>query len=171
MIAVCLLGAGSGCGSSDLESLQGGWTGQILCLGETSDLSLGLLVEQGKIRGSGQIRTKGSNADYTVTGEQKTVVRLLECQDPLCASDSECATRLDKVGDSGKSVCRQNLCTPCYENQPQPQVAIILRDANVAIPDPELELWRYGTNRLEGTVRGFCPDEDKQPPQVKLTKD
>jgi hypothetical protein len=170
-MGAALLACASGCGSSEVESLQGGWAGQIICLGETSDLSLGLLVEQGRIRGSGQIRTKGSNADYTVSGDQKTTKRLLECQDPLCASDTECSSRLDKNGEGGKSVCRQSLCTPCYEYQDQPQVLITLRDANVAIPDPELELWRFGTNRMEGTIRGFCPDEDKQPPQVKLTKD
>ncbi len=166
-----LLACAAGCGSSDVESLQGGWAGEIICLGETSELSLGLLVEQGKIRGSGQIRTKGSNADYEVKGEQKTARRLLECMDPLCQQDSDCGTFLDKNAEGGKSVCRQNLCTPCYEYQDQAQVVIQLRDANVLIPDPELELFRFGTNRLEGTIRGFCPDEDKQPPQVKLTKD
>jgi hypothetical protein len=170
-LAICLLAYASGCGSSEIESLQGGWSGQILCLGETSDLSLGILVEQGAIRGNGQIRTKGSNADFSLHGEQKTVKRLLECQDPLCEGESDCSSRLDKNGEGGKSTCRQNLCTPCYEYRDQPQVAIVLRDANVTIPDPELELWRFGTNRLEGTIRGFCPDEDKQPPQVKLEKD
>jgi hypothetical protein len=160
----------AGCGSEGVESLQGAWSGSIACLTETSELSLGLLVEGGKIRGSGQIRTKGSNADYEASGAQTEVERLVECMDPTCATDSDCAGKLDKNGASGKSRCAAPLCAPCYEKQKWPQVTIALRDNNVAIPDPTLVLLRYGVARMEGTIKSFCPDEAQQAPMVKVEK-
>jgi hypothetical protein len=166
-----VLSASLGCSSSGVESLQGGWTGQIVCLGDTSQVSLGLFTDQTRIWGSAQIRTKGSNSDYTVDGSQSDVDRLLECQNSTCTQNADCASKLDGRGASSKSTCQNGLCDPCYESQVWPQVTLVLRDNNVQIPDPALELWRYGEGRLEGTITKYCPDEALQTPQVKLNKE
>jgi hypothetical protein len=169
----CLLAlAGSGCDDAGGGApLTGGWIGTITCLGDTHDLSLGLLVDGSKLYGNGQTRTKGTNTNYDITGSQATVDRLLACVDsPMCSGDAECAGYLDQQGLKGKSRCSQGLCSPCYELKPQAQVLITLRDNNPGIPDPELELWRYGEKLMEGTIRKFCPDEDRRTPEVKVSK-
>jgi hypothetical protein len=164
--------------------LEGRWTGKIVCLGETSDLTMGFNTA-GSLSGASQIRTKGSNADYTVHGgncradQGETPAegggcnkqRLLECTDDICSLPSDCSARLDQAGKPGNSSCVNGICVPCYENQPWVQLRLELRSTNVQLPAPIFERWRYGDRRLEGTVKTFCVDEALQTPQVMLSKE
>jgi hypothetical protein len=183
LIACGALVLSSGCGTGG-GWLEGRWTGKIVCLGETSDLTMGFFTA-GSLSGSSQIRTKGSNADYSVFGDSCKAAqgetaadgggcqkqRLLECADSSCNVPSDCSARLDTAGKSGKSSCTNGICDPCFENQLWVQVRLQLRSADVQMPAPVFELWRYGDRRLEGTVKTFCVDEALQTPQVLLSKD
>lgn len=170
--AISALAVLAACGSSGTESLQGTWSGSIFCLGDTSDLTLGLFAESDEVWGTAQIRTKGSNADYKVEGGARQADRLVECHDPICTSDADCADRLDAKGQGGRIKCNltSSMCTPCYQNESWWRVGLTLRDANVQIPDPVLDLWRFGVQSMEGTVKSFCPDEAQQTPKVQLVK-
>jgi len=167
-----------GCGGAG-ASIEGRWTGKIFCLGDSGDLTLGLTLggdlgdNLRNLYGKAQIRIKDSNADYDLKGElDLEVLRLLECKNSSCESDTDCADRLDEKGNAGKSKCAvaEGVCIPCYDQERWSQVRVTLRSSNVQLPTPGLELWRYGDNRLEGTIKLFCPDENIQIPQVKLSK-
>jgi hypothetical protein len=160
-----------GCESSTLQGVEGRWAGQIICLGQTSDLTLGLTVEKSLILGSAQIRTKNSNSDFQSRGEQVDLERILECKDPSCTTDEDCASKLDSKGEAPMSQCTNYECAPCYDKEIWPQVQISLKDENVQIPDPVLKLWRFGDQRMEGTIERFCPDETLQTPKVKVNKE
>jgi hypothetical protein len=194
-VALFICGAALlGCGAEG-GSVEGRWTGQIVCLGDTGDLTLGLNLGEStaqKVRslyGTAQIRIKDSNAFYDVKGElDLEVARLLECKNPTCQVKADCAESLDNRDSkgascdptqdpsdprgcqTGKSDCVEGLCTPCYTREQWSQVVITLRSTNVQLPTPTLELWRYGDTRMEGTIKLFCPDESIQRPQVLLSK-
>ena len=142
-----------------------------MCLNETSDLTMSITVLESKIRGSAQIRTKNSDSEYTIDGEQVEIPRLVECKDALCDGPQDCQAKLNSQGESGKSKCIEGQCAPCFEKEKWNQIKVTFRDENVQIPDPLLELWRYGDQRMEGTVKSFCADEAFQLPQVKVDKD
>jgi hypothetical protein len=166
-ISSCCLWA---CESSSLEGIAGRWVGKITCLGQTSDLSLSLTVENELLYGSAQIRTKDSNSDYSARGGQSETDRFMDCKESECLTTEDCSLKLNQQGEPGKSQCQNGLCTPCFENQTWSLVTLTLKDNNVQIPDPELSLWRFGNDRLEGTIKKYCPDEAIQTPQVKITK-
>lgn len=169
-LLVAPLLAASGCGESEVEGLHGAWGGQIQCAGEVSEISLSIVLEGSKIRGSSQIRTKGSNMNYSIMGGQTNAERLVECLDALCDTDPDCKGKYDFKGATGSSRCDEGLCTPCYEKRSQEKVTISLVDENVGLPDPLLELWRYADSRLEGTIQNFCSDQ-LQDHQVVLVRD
>jgi hypothetical protein len=173
--------ATAGCGTSGLEGLQGSWAGQIICCvepsgvppscrGDTSEIALGLLVERDQIYGDSQIRTKGSNSNFQVTGSQSTVGRLVDCADtPTCGQDADCYSVLDLNGQTASSRCQQGFCSPCFERAQQPLVLITLRHQTPGLQFPELELWRFGDSLMEGTIKGYCPS-DEPSPRVSVTK-
>ena len=161
----------AGCGSTDVGDPQGPWAGTITCFTGQSDLAIGLTVANDSINGSGQIRDNSSNINYTAIGTQSVVDRLSECAStPLCAGTPDCAKALDKDGQAGHSVCLQGLCSPCFERSQQRQVTITLQHQNPTIPYPRLELWRFGTSLMEGTIKLFCADEDRLTPKVTVSK-
>lgn len=173
--------AGAACGGGNIKDLQGSWAGQIVCCvapagvppscqGDTSEISLGLLVDDGKIYGDTQIRTKGSNTNFEIAGSQSTVERLVDCPDtPACGGDGDCAAVLDQNGKTGASRCLQGFCSPCFEPTQQPLVRLTLRRDSWGRQFPELELWRYGDALMEGTINGYCPNLDPRP-LVSVTK-
>jgi hypothetical protein len=176
-----LAATSAGCSGSSIEDLQGSWAGQIVCCaapsgvppscqGDTSEISLGLLVGDGKIHGDSQIRTKGSNTNFEIAGSQSTVDRLVDCPDtPTCGGDSDCAAVLDQTGKAGASRCLQGFCSPCFTHTQQPLVRLTLRRESWGRQFPELELWRYGDALMEGTINGYCPNLDPRP-LVSVTK-
>jgi hypothetical protein len=161
----------AGCGSTDIADLQGHWSGTITCFTGKSDLSTGLTVTGNTVSGSGEIRTNGSNANYSVSGTQSVVSRLVECTStPICTGGPDCAKVLDKNGNAGSSACLQGYCLPCFEKTDQKQVIIVLQHQNPTIVYPRLELWRFGGTLMEGTIKHFCTDEDRLTPKVTLNK-
>jgi hypothetical protein len=159
------------CGNSSLKGVEGRWAGQIVCQGEFSDLTLSLTVEDTLIYGPAQIRTKSSNSNYTARGSQNDTPRLVDCPDNTCQGNEDCSKWLDSLGEPDRSRCADNVCTPCFTKENWALITLTLKDDNVQIPDPTLELWRYSDQRLEGTIKKYCPNEAVQNPQVTLTKE
>ncbi len=105
------------CSGSSIADLQGGWSGTVTCFGDTSEISLGILIESEHIGGSGQIRTKGSNADFALDGGQVETTRVAACNDPFCDADDECAAKLRTVGVPGTCVAEaKKVCKPCFQS-------------------------------------------------------
>lgn len=160
-----------GCEESDVEGLKGRWSGKIICDGQTSDLSMSLRVEGELVYGDVQIVTKNSKSDYEGRGGQNEEMRLTECNNNLCDGDEDCTGAYDKEGALGNSHCNNGLCDPCFESDLWQHVSLTLKDENIQIADPLLELWRYSDTRMEGTIHKYCPDEKLLTPQVLLTRD
>lgn len=171
VLILALLSTSAGCGSTGIEDLQGNWSGTVTCFTGQSELGMGLTATSSNVGGSGEIRTNGSNANYSVSGTQSLVDRLSECTSTtVCAGNPDCAKALDKNGNAGSSICLQGLCSPCFEKSQQRQVVITLQHQNPTIPYPRLELWRFGDALMEGTIKQFCSDEDRLTPRVTLSK-
>ncbi len=161
----------SSCAESDVAGLKGRWSGTILCDSQTSDLTMSLHVEEDLVYGDVQIITKESKSDFEARGGQQDQMRLTECNNSTCDFDEECEDAFDKDGALGISRCNNGLCDPCFESNQWQQVTLTLKDENVQLSDPILELWRFSDTRLEGTIKKYCPNEELLTPQVHLTRD
>ena len=171
LVSACALFAIS-CEEDQVAGLKGRWSGKITCAGEqTSDLKLSLKVEEELVLGDAQIFTKNSKSDYEARGGHKDATRLTECNNNSCQFDADCNEAFDKEGALGNSRCNEGLCDPCFESNTWQQVTLTLKDENVQLPDPILELWRYSDIRMEGTIKKYCTDEELFTPQVQLTRE
>lgn len=186
---ICALLFANGCAESSLESLQGRWDGEIRCAKDTSTISISFEISD-SIGGNAYIRTLGVTKEWRLRGRQISCLRYARCPDDSCTTQSECKSRhvstpLDAISYGEKecpaeaepglgqsSFCNpQGICQPCLQAQSYARLLLPLTDDNEQIPDPTLDVARAGETRLEGTIRGFCPDELLSDPKVVLTKE
>lgn len=188
LLSVLVLGAG--CEESSVASLQGRWDGEIRCAKDTSTISISFEINGESIGGNAYTRTLGVTKEWRLSGRRIGCVRYARCPDDSCSSQAECKTKhistpIDDItygdeecpaeaepGLGESSFCNpQGICQPCLEPRGYSRLLLPLADDNEQIPDPMLDVARAGEIRLEGTIRGFCPDEFLAEPQVVLTKE
>lgn len=163
LVAVCALFA-TACDKSSVETLGGRWVGEIVCAGGPNDFSMVLDVFGEVVSGNGFTRTNESDAVWEVKGTQRDEEREVRCLDDTCVDDQDCVKR------GGTACSDRGQCLNCKQKRIVEVVDLTLSDDNVQITDPVLELERAGTDLMEGTIRSFCPDEDRQKPTVSLNK-
>lgn len=181
----------AGCTESSIESLHGRWDGRIVCRGgQVSTISIGFDIDGDSIRGTAITRTAGVNKEWEIKGRQIRCKRWISCLDDSCNDDSDCQSKHEGVpaapsfgeaqcpaeapeGESAQSSCSSfGQCTPCTEEQAYARLVVTLMDGNDQITDPELNVARAGSTRLDGTITAFCADESLLgAPQVELDKD
>ena len=142
-----------GCDDSAVEGLKGRWTGSIACTVGAADVTLGLRVQGDRIVGDAITRSNKINSDWRVEGAQRELQRNTACRDDTCVTDDDCV-------DRGGGTCNEHgICDPCEVTENWRRVTLVLIDADVQSPNPEMRLERFGDQRLVGEIEAFCPGD------------
>jgi len=152
------------CEETAVETIRGRWNGEVECASETRDITLALDVNADRISGAAFTRTRDTEKEWSVTGEQQQVEKEIRCRDDSCADTPECVSK-------GGNRCVEGVCEGCVQQTMVFEVTITLRDEDVQIPDPTLTLQRLGESSMEGSISAFCPEDSATPPRVSLLKD
>jgi hypothetical protein len=152
------------CSDGDIDSLRGSWTGRILCSNSQHDITLRVEVFDNRLSGEGVTRSSGLDKTWSMRGDVAQQDQEQACTNDTCTSNQQC---IDKGGTACDELGR---CLNCTETIEVSRVSLTLEDDDVQLVNPTLSLTRLGSERMEGAIESFCPDDGQGAPTVQLTK-